>query len=104
MHLREKFAAACIATALAGTGMTYAQMNDAYAGTTPAAQVERTAHAAAAAQGEGDADRYAACEQQAAKQQAYQGGGYLVVGISTTAAIIARGPCSTITVSSPTLN
>lgn len=90
MLTREKFAAACIATALAGTGVTFAQLDAAHAGPqrAPAAQVEKVDRAPAKDAAETDADRYAEREKDAQQQQAYQGGGYLVVGISTTAAIV----------------
>lgn len=90
MLIRDKFAAACIATALAGAGVTYAQLNSAYAGPdrAPAAQIEKADRAPAKAAADADADRYSEREKDAAKQKAYQGGGYLVIGLSTTAAVV----------------
>jgi hypothetical protein len=70
MQIRDKFAAACIATALAGTGVTYHQL--------------ATAHADPVA----DVDRYAERDKAAEEQAEFQGGDYLVVGISTTAAVV----------------
>jgi hypothetical protein len=89
MLIRDKFAAACIATALAGTGVTYATLQNAYAGPerAPAAQVEKVDRPVRA-DADADADRYAEREKDAEQQKAYQGGGYLVIGLSTTAAIV----------------
>ena len=90
MFIRDKFAAACIATALAGTGITYATLHDAYGapGRAPAAQVEKVDRAPVRPAADSDADRYAEREKDAEQQKAYQGGQYLVIGISTTAAIV----------------
>jgi hypothetical protein len=89
MFIRDKFTAACIATALAGTGITYATLQNAYGAPerAPAAQVEKVDRPVRPA-ADSDADRYAEREKDAEQQKAYQGGGYLVIGISTTAAIV----------------
>lgn len=90
MLIRDKFAAACIATALAGTGVTYATLQNAYGAPerAPAAQIEKADRAPAREAADADADRYAERDKDAEQQKAYQGGGYLVIGISTTAAIV----------------
>lgn len=85
-HTAPKFAAACLATAIAGTGITIATTQLAYAAP-PAAVVER-AEAPARTPADDDARRYAERERTSDKQQAYQGGDYLVIGLSTTAAIV----------------
>ena len=89
-HMQKKFATACLATAIAGAGITIAETS-AYA--TPskpvAAQVEKSERVAPANDVDADAARYAAREAGAKQQQEYQGGAMLVVGISATAAIVA---------------
>jgi hypothetical protein len=85
---RNKFFAACLATAIAGTGLTLS--HNAHGGTF-AEQVssQRAEHSKPApAPVERDADRYAAREETAKAQQDYQGGNMVIIGISTTAAIV----------------
>jgi hypothetical protein len=87
---RTKFAAACLATAIAGTGIT---LSHAAHGAPATAQVsservEQTAPAPAPAPVDADADRYAEREATAKDQKAFQGGNMIVIGISTTAAIV----------------
>lgn len=83
---KTKFAAICLATAIAGTGITLAELNQAHGA--PAAEVVRDRAARAPRPVDRDADRYAERETQAQKQEAYQGGNVVIVGISTTAAIL----------------
>lgn len=86
--MNKKFAALCLATAIAGTGITISQ-NAAWAEPARPVAAERVQQAAPRTTVDQDASRYAEREQAAEKQQAYQGGNYIVIGISTTAAIVA---------------
>ena len=88
MSIRDKFAVACIATALAGAGITCNQIATAHAERAPATQVVDGPRAPARAEANADAERYGEREKSSDKQQAYQGGQYLVIGISTTAAVV----------------
>jgi len=87
----KKLATACLATAIAGAGITLAEIN---ADATPAqptvvAKTDRAVPARAARDVDSDAARYAAREGQSKPQQEYQGGAMLIIGISATAAIVA---------------
>jgi hypothetical protein len=90
--LRTKFAAACLATSIAGAGVTLTQLQQVHgAPSRPAPTLVAEAPATPAAPrtaADQDARRYADRERTAEPQQAYQGGRYLVIGISTTAAIV----------------
>jgi hypothetical protein len=85
---KSKFAAACLATAIAGAGITIANNAHGAPATDPSAQVERTEARAVKPTVEDDASRYAEREKAAEQQKAYKGGDMLVIGISTTAAIV----------------
>jgi hypothetical protein len=89
--MQKKFATACLATAIAGAGITIAEQQAHATPSKPvAAHVEKSHRAAPAARDvDADASRYAAREAGAKEQQQYQGGAMLVVGISATAAIVA---------------
>lgn len=89
-QMQKKFATACLATAIAGAGITIAEANAHATPSRPvAAHVEKTHRAAPAKDVDADASRYATREAGAKQQQEYQGGAMLIVGISATAAIVA---------------
>jgi CHASE3 domain sensor protein len=85
---KSKFAAACLATAIAGAGITIARNAHGAPARDDAAQVERTEARAVRSSVDDDASRYAELEKAAEQQKAYQGGQMIVIGITTTAAII----------------
>ena len=85
---KSKFAAACLATAIAGAGITIANNAHGAPATDPTAQVEKVDVKAAKSPVDQDASRYAQREQAAEQQKAYKGGDMIIIGVSTAAAIV----------------